>query len=243
MGASAEQPPVRPHFFRLERFLLEQGDQGPRLAAFLEKGRISAAARLGVPGPRLVLEALVAAHMPQVVAITPYDTLEQMRDAASKLAADDAYQAALAQWEAGATPPYIEMEDTLLAATDFCPALPAELPKRDAPRIFELRLYHSPTERQLKALHARFAGPEIAIFHRCGVHPILYSSTEIGPHKPNLVYLTPFDDLAAREKAWAAFGADPQWIKVRAESIAASGQISAVIQISLFRAASYSPLR
>ena len=237
MEASAAVTPARARYFRLERYLLEQGDQGARLAAYLEQGRIAAAAKLSVPGPRLVLEALVAAHMPQVAVITPYESLEQMRDA------EDACQSALAKWESAATPPYIEMEDTLLAATDFCPALPSELSKRDTPRIFELRLYHSPTERQLKALHARFAGAEIAIFQRCGIHPILYTSTLIGPHKPNLVYLTPFDDLAAREKAWAAFGADPEWIKVRAESIARAGQISAVMQISLFRAAAYSPLR
>ena len=50
-------------------------------------------------------------------------------------------------------------------------------------------------------------------------------------------------DLAAREKAWAAFGADPEWVKVRADSVAKSGQISSVIQMSLFKAAAYSPVR
>jgi len=55
--------------------------------------------------------------------------------------------------------------------------------------------------------------------------------------------LIPFDNLAAREKAWTAFGADPEWVKVRAESIARGGQISSTSQISLYRAASYSPIR
>jgi hypothetical protein len=55
--------------------------------------------------------------------------------------------------------------------------------------------------------------------------------------------LIPFDDLAAREKAWNAFGADPEWVKVRKESIDRHGQISSVSQISLFRAAAYSPIR
>jgi hypothetical protein len=60
---------------------------------------------------------------------------------------------------------------------------------------------------------------------------------------PNLTYLTPFADLAARDKAWSAFSADPEWVKVRKESIDAHGQISSVIQITLLRAAPYSPLR
>jgi hypothetical protein len=92
-------------------------------------------------------------------------------------------------------------------------------------------------------LHARFAGAEVAIFHRVGIHPVLYSSTLVGPSMPNLTYLIPFESLAAREKAWAAFAADPEWIKVRQESIDQHGQISSVIQMALYRAAVYSPIR
>ena len=87
------------------------------------------------------------------------------------------------------------------------------------------------------------AGPEIRIFHRVGIHPILYTSTLIGANLPNLTYLIPFDNLAAREKAWDAFGSDPEWLKVRKESIEQHGQISSVIQISLFKATAYSPIR
>ncbi len=243
MTANAQTTARKTKYFRLERFLLEAGDQGARLAEYLEKGRMAACARLGLPGPRIVLEGLITAHMPQVVVVTPYASFDEMRATEEKLAADTAHRAAMEKWEAPALPPYTEVEETLLEATDYCPELPVELPQRSAPRVFELRLYHSPTVRQWRGLHERFAGPEIKIFHRCGIHPVLYSSTAIGPKKPNLVYLTPFDDLAAREKAWAAFGADPEWIKVRAESIARYGQSNAVYQIALYRAASYSPLR
>jgi hypothetical protein len=95
----------------------------------------------------------------------------------------------------------------------------------------------------LTALHERFSGPEIKIFHRTGIHPLFYSSTVFGPAIPNLTYLIPFDNLAEREKAWAAFGGDPEWTKVRAESIAKHGQISSIIQISLYKAAPYSPVQ
>ena len=96
---------------------------------------------------------------------------------------------------------------------------------------------------QLQALHERFAGPEIKIFHRSGVHPLFYSSTVVGANMPNLTYLIPFDSLAAREQAWAAFGADPVWAKVRQESVEKYGQISNIIRISLYRATAYSPVR
>jgi hypothetical protein len=104
-------------------------------------------------------------------------------------------------------------------------------------------VYHSPTWRQLRALHERFAGPEIRIFHRVGVHPVFYTSTLIGANLPNLTYMIPFESLAAREKAWSAFAADPEWVKVRRESIEKHGQISSIIQISLYQATRYSPIR
>jgi hypothetical protein len=42
---------------------------------------------------------------------------------------------------------------------------------------------------------------------------------------------------------WAAISADPEWVKVGAESIEKYGQISNVSQISLYRATLYSPTR
>lgn len=245
MESFAQDPeaPRAPRFFVIEQYLLRNGSQPGRLHAFLEKGALAARRRLGLPAPAAVLEALVAAHMPQVACVTPYASLEQWMEARARLAADEGFRSALAAMEAGEDAPYEEYAETLVEAAPYSPPLPAGLPARAQARVFELRLYHAPTERQLKALHERFAGPEIPIFHRSGIHPLLYGSTLAGAHKPNLVYLTPFDSLAAREKAWAAFGADPEWVKVRAESVARHGQISSVIQISLYRAAAYSPLR
>jgi hypothetical protein len=92
-------------------------------------------------------------------------------------------------------------------------------------------------------LHERFGGAEIKIFHRSGIHPILYADTIMGPDLPNLTYLMPFAALADREKAWDAFGADPEWLKVRADSVARGGQIVDNNNISLWRAASYSPIQ
>jgi hypothetical protein len=243
MSLEAQAQAAKTGDFLLHQYFLKNGTQGARLAEYLKDGLLEATARLGVPGPRIVLEGLVAAHMPQVVTVTPYTSPEQMRAARARLAGDAKHMAAFTKWESGDEAPYESFSECLLEAAPYCPELPPNTTGDKPPRVFELRVYHSPTERQLKALHERFAGPEIQIFHRSGVFPILYSSTLIGPMKPNLVYLTPFDDLAAREKAWGKFGADPEWVKVRAESVAKSGQISSVIQISLFKAAAYSPLR
>jgi len=239
-GATGDK---RTGFYVLETFYLKQGEQVQRMHEYFSKVALPALQRVRHSGPVIYLESLVAPHMPQMIAIYGFQTLDEMWSVHTRINQDQEMAKTIEQWEAGAEPPYEQQSSTLLQAADYSPEIiiPSEPPK--APRIFELRVYHSPTWRQLKALHERFAGPEIRIFHRVGVHPILYTSTIIGPNMPNLTYLIPFENLAAREKAWDAFGADPEWIKVRKESIEKSGQISSVIQISLFRATAYSPFR
>ena len=124
---------------------------------------------------------------------------------------DEDHRKGLVALESGPDAAFESMDTAVVEAADFSPEIKAE--PAEVSRIFELRIYHSPTWRQLMALLARFRGPETQIFHRSGIHPILYGSTFIGPNNPNLTYLIPFTDMAAREKAWAAFGADPEWKK------------------------------
>jgi len=240
MAASA-QSQGKTKFYVLERFFLENGSQPARLAGFFSKWLLPTMAKYH-HGPVIVMEALAAPHIPQVVLIMGVESFEQMWSVSTSLFADKEFNAAFDQWEA-VEPAYLSQESQLLQATDYSPEIVAPAKASETPRIFELRTYHSPTARQWKLLHERFAGPEIKIFHRTGIHPLFYSSTVFGPNRPNLTYLIPFDNLAAREKAWTAFGSDPEWVKVRAESIAKGGQISAISDISLYRAAAYSPLR
>jgi hypothetical protein len=243
-AASANAAPAaerKTRFYLLETYYLRAGTQGPRINQFMSRGLVPALAR-GPSGPAILLDGLITAHMPQFVAIRGYASLEEMGTEQARLRADAEYQKEFAAWEDGPEAPYEQYSRTVLQAAPYSPEIaPSEAGAK--PRVFELRTYHSPTWKQLAALHERFAGPEIRIFHRSGVHPVLYSETLFGPNMPNLTYLIPFDSLAAREKAWDAFGADPEWIKVRGESVAAHGQISSVLQFSLFRASAYSPIR
>ncbi len=228
--------------FVLENYYLKNGTQSGRIHDFIAKAALPALKRL-VPGPQLVLDALVASHMPQVAVVTGFRSADELWEVRARVLADAELAKAVEQWENNEEAPYEHFSTSLLEATPYCPEIAATSEPRTTPRVFELRTYHSPTWKQLRALHERFAGPEIQIFSRVGVHPILYSSTVIGAQMPNLTYLIPFEDLAAREKAWNAFSADPEWIRVRKESIDRHGQISSVIQMSLWRATAYSPIR
>jgi hypothetical protein len=224
----------------LETYKLKAGVQLPRLHDYF-KGRLLPKMNSLSPGPKIFLEALVAPHMPHVMAIYGFESLDELWSVQTKAAADGDLVKAIEMLESGPEPAFESNDSMLLQAAAYSPEITAT--PRERSRIFELRVYHSPTFRQLAALHERFSGPEIKIFHRSGIHPILYSSTLIGQNIPNLTYLIPFDSLADREKAWAAFSADPEWVKVRKESIDKHGQISSVQNISLWKATDYSPVQ
>jgi hypothetical protein len=244
VGAGA-QGPASPRsttrYYLLENYYLRHSTQVARIHDFLRDGLLPSASRIQ-DGAKIFLEAVVAAHMPQVAVILAFRSLEEIAALRGKLREDASFQKAFQAWENGPEPPYEHFSQTLLKATDYSPEIAAPARRADTARIFELRVYHSPTWKQLAALHQRFAGPEIKIFDRVGVHPLFYSETAIGTNMPNLTYLIPFENLAAREKAWDAFGADPEWLKVRAQSVEAHGQIASVIQMTLFKSAPYSPV-
>jgi hypothetical protein len=242
MAAGAAPTAPKTGFYVIENFYLKAGTQLPRIHDFLSKSAIPQLQKVH-NGPIIALEALVAAHMPQVSLIMGFSTLESLWSVHGKVIANEDWQAQYRAWEDGPEPPYETQSNVLLQAAEYSPEVEPRKEAPKTPRVFELRVYHSPTARQLVALHDRFSGSEIKIFHRCGIHPLFYSSTVFGTAIPNLTYLIPFESLAEREKAWAAFGGDPEWSKVRAESIAKHGQISSIIQMSLYKAAPYSPVQ
>ena len=52
------------------------------------------------------------------------------------------------------------------------------------------------------------------IFQRLGMRPVFFGATIVAPKQPNLIYMLSYDDLAARERLWRAFGSDPEWKKM-----------------------------
>ena len=227
-------------FYMLETYQLKNGSQVGRIHEFLGKGLLPALNKVH-SGPKIFLEATIGPHVPQVAAIIGFSSMEEIWHVHNEVNANAEVAKAVEKWESDPEPAFEQQTNTLLQAADYSPEVQAST--REQPRLFELRTYHSPTWKQLHALHERFAGPEIKIFHRSGIYPILYTSTMIGANMPNLTYLIPFDNLAAREKAWDAFTADSEWAKVRKESIDRHGQIASVIQVSFFKATAYSPVK
>ena len=146
-------------------------------------------------------------------------------------------------WQAGPEPPYQSLTTELLEAADFSPEFAPLNPQPKTPRIFELRIYQTHTLKELRGLKERFAEAEARILARCGAQLILFATSAIGSDHPNLTWMMAFEDMLAREKFSAVFNADPDWIKLRQQSLERYGQIPSFRRLTLYRAAAYSPIR
>ena len=86
------------------------------------------------------------------------------------------------------------------------------------------------------------AGGEIAIFRRVGLNPVFFARDVVGGNLPSLTYMLVFEDLAAREKAWGAFGGDPEWKKISTTPGFTNGEIVSNIHNVLLRPTDYSQI-
>ena len=83
--------------------------------------------------------------------------------------------------------------------------------------IHELRIYHCAPGR-LPALLKRFETVTLKLFEKHGIRQAGFFTTLIGESNQELTYFLAWDSLADREKKWAAFGSDLDWISARAKS-------------------------
>ena len=80
--------------------------------------------------------------------------------------------------------------------------------------IYELRVYHCLPNR-LPALLKRFENQTLRIWEKHGIRQAGFWTTVIGESNHDLTYLLAWESLAEREKKWAAFQSDPEWIAAR----------------------------
>lgn len=101
--------------------------------------------------------------------------------------------------------------------------------------IYELRIYHMHPGRQ-KAICDRFQNHSLSIFPRLGIKVTDFWVDDEGAER--LYYVCEFENVEAKEKAWASFREDPEWIRVKAES-EASGPIVQSVDSYIMRRAPF----
>ena len=112
--------------------------------------------------------------------------------------------------------------------------------KVTAPRVYELRTYTALPGR-LDALNARFRDHTLKLFEKHGMRNEMYCiPTDSALRENTLIYVVSHESEEAAKKSWAAFRADPEWIKAR-DASEKDGKIVEKV-VSLFMTATdYSP--
>jgi NIPSNAP protein len=111
-----------------------------------------------------------------------------------------------------------------------------------ARHVYEIRTYTAP-EGKLGELHARFRDHTIRIFNKHGMKSVVYLSPQDAPDSANtLIYVLEHPSREAAKKAWADFTADPEWVKVSADSQVNGRIVSKVVSV-FADPTDYSPLK
>lgn len=116
------------------------------------------------------------------------------------------------------TPIFSRVRGELLLAFNAFPELKVPMQtaaKKD--RLFELRIYESPTELRGHLKVEMFNSGEVDIFADCGIQPVFMGQAIIGDKLPNLTYMTVYDDAAQKDQCWKKFQQHPDWQVLKVE--------------------------
>jgi len=244
LAAAADTGAASPSYYHLLYYFMRNGAQTERTTKYLGSALLPALKRAGA-GTAGFFSAVIAPASPFILSLIAYPSLAVFQSAQEKLAADSEFQKSWDAYNIIGDPSYERMEGALLRAFEGMPSvvLPPGDTRRPA-KIFELRTYESTNEKASNRKKQMFEGGEIAIFRRLGMNPVLFGqATLLGQKLPHITYMLAFDDLAAREKLWKDFGADPAWRKLRAQPGLSDAEIVSNITNSIIRPLNFSEIR
>jgi hypothetical protein len=109
-------------------------------------------------------------------------------------------------------------------------------------RVFELRTYYTHPGK-LPDLQARFRNHTTKLFEKHGMTNVGYWVPQDEPaHSNTLIYVIAHESREQAKKNWSAFGADPEWMKVRTAS-EVNGKIVEKVESVFMDATDYSKIR
>jgi len=212
-----------------------------RTTDFIGKTALPALKRSG-SGPVGVFNSVIAPDSPFVLMLTSFPGFAAYEAAIDKLAGDEEYlKGADALYAAGL--PYVRVERSLLRGFPSFPAIEVPKIEEGKTRVYELRQYESNNVMSLRRKIKMFDDGEIDLFRKFGMAPVFFGATLAGHNMPNLVYMVGFDDMAARDKAWSAFGTSPEWKKMSTQPGVSDGEVVSNISNWIVRPLPFSEIR
>jgi hypothetical protein len=214
-------------FYQIRRYSLVSGPQLKLTESYLSQALIPALRSMGL-GPVGAFRLEYGPETPAYYLIIPGPRVEALAMLELKLAEDRSFLAAAAPFRdaTSAAPAYERVEVSLLEAFSGWPRLtPPPASATKGPRIFQLRTYESPSDRDHQRKVEMFHSGEFGFFVKAGCRPVFFGDTLIGARMPNLTYMLSFTDTAELEAGWRAFRSDPDWNRLQADPRFAFDQI------------------
>jgi NIPSNAP len=231
-------------YFELRRYQLVDGPQKKICDAFFQNAFIPAVNRLGIT-PVGVFNLTVGPGTPAMYVLLPSASVEALATLEAHLANDAQYMSAGTPFLSApaVAPAYQRIESQLMIAFEKIPGitLPAAT-ATNAARLFELRTYESPSDLDHKRKVEMMQSGEEKIFDKAGFTQVFYGDTLVGGHLPNLTYMLSFENLAARDQHWTAFGTNPDWKTMQANPRYAFENIVSNISNFILTPAAYSQI-
>jgi hypothetical protein len=210
-------------FLELQKYTLENETQRQALDAFLKDAAIPAYNRLSIQPVGVFQDPKAVSP---VFVLIPHPNLRSAANVNQRLARDSEFAGKAASFIGApkASKPYAELESWLLRAFTGMPGV--ETPAKGPGRVFQLRIYESPSYQtgQKKIEMFNDAG-EIRIFREVGLNPVFFGEAVFGARMPNLTYMLGFESEEAQKEAWGKFGKHPDWQKLRGMAEYADGTI------------------
>lgn len=239
-SASAKTAPNQYFDLREFRLRFSHARQQGRLTEFLEKHHLPMAKRHGLTTG--YFSVYLGTEMPRLFRLAVYDSLAAMEEKMAAIRADKEWTAAAKEFGSAPQPAFDRAESWLLRAFDGMPKIEVPKPGEKA-RLFDLRTYEAESFADVAEKINMFNTEEIAIFRKTGINPLLFGETVFGSKMPNLTYIAWYPDMAAREKAWEAFLAHPDWVRIRDKPGWGNDDIVMTVSNTYLRPLAFSPIR
>jgi hypothetical protein len=220
--AEALALPANRAYYEIKIYRITSKQQEEKTEAFLKLAYVPALHRAGIAkvGVFTPIEKDTVYFGKRIFVFIPYSTFDQFSQLDAKLQHDQQFQTAGNEYLKSAfdAAPYERIETILIQAFVNHPQF--EIPVLSGPvseRVYELRSYESATEKlYVNKVQMFNQGDEIGLFKRLGFNAVFYGEVLAGSRMPNLMYMTSFNSITARDEHWKAFSNDAQWKKLTA---------------------------
>ncbi|MBT33287.1 MAG: NIPSNAP family containing protein [Thalassobius sp.] len=203
-------------FYQIKVYHLQSDKQVETLDNYLKNAYIPALHRQGIKHVGVFKPVKTEDNADKLVYVfIPFQSSKEFFQLDAKLDQDQAYLKAGSDYIDAAhdNVPFTRIETILINAFEDSPNYKTpNLTSSSKDRIYELRSYEGPTEKLYKNKVKMFNdGDEIGLFKRLDFNAIFYGEVIAGSRMPNLMYMTSFENMEARDAHWKTFGGDAYW--------------------------------